>query len=276
MADVQRSPDDLANALSDQFHLLAMYADQFDVGNRVIAKPMATALRVLCHDSRTSKSLLGQLGLKSRFFYDTAASPDETPPRFDYKKEKYVGSFLGIIGMTHTAELVPFLDSLENRRFFGFSRFDDYWNRVILLDGNETSFSRRDIVLSVADQDGGAHVDPGLNAEYQALTRENSMMMVGQRGGVFHNLNHVAFVLLRQITHEILRTFHPDYPKKTQIAPVGHPVFTMRFVAEQTSPPERPPAQISYGRRKPGRNEICPCRSGQRYKNCHGKYFDVY
>lgn len=280
MADAPRTHDDLESALREQFQLLAMYAEEFDRGNLVVAKPMATALRVLCHDPESkkskSKSLLGQLGMKDRYFYDTAASPDELPPGFDYKRKKFVGSFLGIIGMTHTADLVPFLDSQENRQFFGFSKFDDYWNRVILLDGNEKPFSRRNIVHSVADQDGGSHVDPTLNADYRALTRDNSMIIVGRKGGVFHALNHIASMLLRQVTHEILRTFVFDYPRKYQIVTLGHPVFKMRMVAERETPPECPPATVIYGRRKPSRNDQCPCRSGAKYKKCHGKHFDVY
>lgn len=276
MTKVPQTQDDLTRALNEQLQLLATYADQYDSGNHVIAKPMATTLRVLCHDSRTSKSLLGQLHFKTRCFYDTAASPDKMSPGFDYKKEKLVGSFLGIIGMTHTAELIPYLDSQENRRFFGFSTFDDYWNRVILLDGHKNPFARKEIVLSVANEDGGSHVDPGLNAEYRALTRDNSMMIIGQKGGVFHDLNHIASALLRQITHEILRTFLINYPEKKQIAPAGHPVFTMRLAAKQDNPLEHPPSRVSYGRQKPGRNDPCPCRSGKKYKTCHGKLFNVY
>lgn len=268
MTKVSQTQDDLNKALDEQLELLVTYADQYDSGRHVIAKPMATALRVLCHDSGASKSLLGQLYLKSRYFYDTAASPDEMPHG--------LGSFLGIIGMTHTAELIPYLDSLENRCFFGFSKFDDYWNRVILLDGHENPFTRKDIILFVANQDGGAHVGPVLNAEYRALTRENSMMIMGKKGAVSHDLNHIALVLLRQITHEILRTFRIDYPRKEQVAPVGHPVFSARLVAEQEATPTHPPPKFSYGRRKPGRNESCPCRSGKKYKKCHGKNFDVY
>lgn len=276
MTKIQRTPDDLMRALDEQLRLLCEYADQYDAGKFVMAKPMATALRVLCHESKTSKSLLGQLNLKDRYFYDTSTSPDERPPDFDYKKLKLVGSFLGIIGMTHTAELVPYLDSQENRRFFGFSQFDNYWNRIILLDGHKIPFSRKDICLSVANQDGGAHVDSALNAEYRALTRDNSMMIIGRKGGVFHDLNHIASALLRQITHEILRTFLIDYPEKKQIAPAGHPVFTMRLAAKQDNPLEHPPSRVSYGRQKPGRNDPCPCRSGKKYKTCHGKLFNVY
>lgn len=275
MANVPRTQDDLKKALNEQLQLLVMYADQYDSGRHVIAKPMATALRVLCHDSRTSRSLLGQLNLKGRYFYDTAASPDEMPTDSAYK---LVGSSLGIIGMTHTAELIPYLDTLENRRLFGFSKFEDYWKRVILLDGCENPFRRKDIVLSVADQDGGAHVDPTLKAEYRELTRGNSMMIVGKKAGVMHDLNHVALVSLRQIAHEILRTFLIDYPRKEQHAPAGHPVFSARLmVRQEAAPAHSPPTpKLSYGRRKPRRNESCPCRSGEKYKKCHGKYFDVY
>jgi len=53
--------------------------------------------------------------------------------------------------------------------------FDDWWNRVIIRDQAGVEFTRRDLVLALANQDGGAHVDPELHEAYEALSRSNSM-----------------------------------------------------------------------------------------------------
>ncbi|GEM_PF-3278145 len=52
--------------------------------------------------------------------------------------------------MTHTARLVPYLDTQENRQYFGFVPFDCYWNRTVLLDDSENRFTRKDIVLLIS------------------------------------------------------------------------------------------------------------------------------
>jgi preprotein translocase subunit SecA len=36
------------------------------------------------------------------------------------------------------------------------------------------------------------------------------------------------------------------------------------------APPRNPKDPTSWG--KVGRNEVCPCGSGKKFKHCHGKY----
>lgn len=280
MNKVQQNQTDLKNQLDDQFKLLIHNAEQYDAGDTLFAKPMATILRTLLHDTNKSRSLLNQLGLKNRYFYDTATAEtlDNISDSFDYRNNRYSGQFLGIIGMTEIAHLVPFLDSQENRMFFGFVPFDDYWNRTILLDGKEKRFTRKDIVLDVVNKDGGAHVDTDIDESYHALTRENSMQIYAQDAGssTFRTMNDIALINVRQIAHEILRTFCIDYPKKEMLVPDGVGVITIRFVVKRDIPTDEPAPKVTYNRVKPGRNDTCPCRSNEKYKRCHGKHFDVY
>lgn len=42
-------------------------------------------------------------------------------------------------------------------------------------DREGKEFTRRDLVLTVADQEGGAHIDPALNEAYANLSRFNSL-----------------------------------------------------------------------------------------------------
>jgi hypothetical protein len=41
-------------------------------------------------------------------------------------------------------------------------QFPHWWNEVIFVDGARAELTRRDLVLAVANQDGGAHVVPTL------------------------------------------------------------------------------------------------------------------
>ena len=53
----------LIAALSEQTEFLRMSAAAFDEGQFAEAKRLAVAVRTLCHDTRRSHSLLGQLGI---------------------------------------------------------------------------------------------------------------------------------------------------------------------------------------------------------------------
>ena len=81
-----------------------------------------------------------------------------------------------------------------------------WWDQVVFVGGS-AQLSRRKIVLSAANQDGGAHVDEALNPGYKALTSD------GFAGFVFHSDGQTAierpligahYVALRQLAHEIL------------------------------------------------------------------------
>jgi hypothetical protein len=45
----------------------------------------------------------------------------------------------------------------------------------IITDSAGADFTRKDLVLALANQDGGAHVDPALNEAYEALSQSNSL-----------------------------------------------------------------------------------------------------
>ena len=71
---------------------------------------------------------------------------------------------------------------------------------------NPVDLSREQLVLTVANQDGGAHVDPALEPTYFALTRE-SLVGEGAIGGkpVKWESNPVPHAI-RQIAYETILT----------------------------------------------------------------------
>ena len=69
---MRQSEDDLQTHLSEQIAFLKNSTKSYDEGFDGEAKRMATAIRVLVHDTPKSASLLAQLALKQIEFYDTA------------------------------------------------------------------------------------------------------------------------------------------------------------------------------------------------------------
>ena len=61
--------------------------------------------------------------------------------------------------------------------------------------------------------------------------------------------------------------------KKSESAPKAEKAATKPVEAETPAPAARPPfrrpAVVNFA--GVGRNDLCPCGSGKRFKNCHGR-----
>lgn len=269
MTKIPQTKEDLNKQLQDQLNLLAVLADSYDAGNSVVAKSIATAVRVLVYDTQTSHSLLGQLGMKTRKFYDTSF-PLESDVSTDMIR---VGSFCGLVGIAVGTKqtFIPYLDDVPAQSF-GYVEFDEYWNRAIFVDQHNNSFTRKEIVLAVANQDGGAHVDPKIEEKYKQLARENALgWKTSTDGKIWNDSQGSELAAVRQIGHEILRTLVPKYPhKKMATSGDGIVIGGMGLWLGKTK--EAAEKIISHDKiPKVGRNEKCPCGSGLKYKKCHGK-----
>jgi hypothetical protein len=144
----------------------------------------------------------------------------------------------------------------------------DWWNEIIIRDGRGATFTRKEIVLHVADKDGGSHVDPKLDQDYVELSRKNSLGYFAGNRSERHPLTRPELPTLRQIAHEVLKTFVPGYAKDHSKNLGGIMVMGAAIVKGNSVPPQVHPATP---RVKIGRNDKCPCGSGKKYKKCHGK-----
>lgn len=156
---------DLQSHLTEQIGFLKASADAFDLGAEAEAKRLAIALRILLYDGGQSKSLLGQLEILDRDFFDSAepVTPGNLVPH-----SGLVALKIGANG----SEFVAMLDDLPSHRD---TSFGDWWQAAVFVDPAGNQLSRNTLVRIVADQDGGAHVDPSLDAIYSALTKNNSL-----------------------------------------------------------------------------------------------------
>jgi len=251
--EYRQSKEELQQHLKDTIQALELSTDALDKGYEGEAKRLAAAIRVLVHDTDSSKSLLGQLGRKTISFYDTCA-PSQNNTYITYNG-------LSIINLTKRgATYVAPLDNLPPDRPSHWVSFEEWWNEVIFVDKNGSETSRKDLILAVANKDGGAHVDPILNEKYANLSRRNSLAwrFSNHRGDV--PLEGPEKATVRQIAHEVLRSLNPTMlPIKPE--PKGVLFGGLNLVVKEKQP----------ALPKVGRNEPCPCGSGKKYKHCHGK-----
>src|SRR4051794_38541440 len=76
--------EDLERLLREQVTFLRRSAEAYDAGDEAEAKRLATHVRVLVHDTESSHSLLGLLGVKEQLGYeDTTIRRIEMPPGYD-------------------------------------------------------------------------------------------------------------------------------------------------------------------------------------------------
>jgi hypothetical protein len=84
---------------------------------------------------------------------------------------------------------------------------DEWWEQVVLVMGQKAWITRRKLVLGAANKDGGAHVDPRLDNDYQQLLE--GMWTISRRLGPIEvdiQLRDHHFVAIRQIGHEHLNS----------------------------------------------------------------------
>lgn len=238
--------------LKDHLGFLQSSAEEFDGGQTSEAKRLAVSLRVLFHGTAQSHSLLSQLDRLNGKFISTSIPHD---PRND---SSHSGLIMTAMSTTH-AEYVAPLDDVICQRWLPFS---EWWEEIVFVDNKKTTLSRKTLVLSIANKDGGAHVDPKLSDVYARLSRQNSLGWILTTGKESSAIESPERAAIRQIAHETLKTIIPGYRKMPKYE--CEIVFGGSMCVEGETVPLLPrPERI-------GRNEQCPCGSGHKYKKCHG------
>ena len=229
-----QSQDELSQHLQEQLEFLQRSADSFDQGFEAEAKRLAVTIRVLVHETRHSKSLLDQLNQKSIQFVDSAVP--ETPGNL----QTHSGLTVMVVSPSNGSSFAAPLDETYNGRIQT-TDFQNWWEATVINDANGTTLSRKALVLSMADQDGGAHVDPSLNSAYAELSRNNSLGWISSDGITTQPMGGSERAAIRQIAHELLKSIIPDYSK----APV-YPPNSMISAEEVVTSGADTEARIAY------------------------------
>lgn len=204
---VKRPKGELKKELSEQLQLLRHSCRAFDSGLEAIGKHISLSLRVLLHQHGQSRSLLDQLGLRTGRFFDSAGplNPKNLMTECNLvliQVSNSGGRYMPIVavgGGPIPMRPIPFVN---------------WWNDPVLKDNQCRKFCRKDLILHVADTDGGAHVDPELEEAYMAISRDNSLGWFFGNGKVEVALSgRPELACMRQIAHELLSTLHQFVPE---------------------------------------------------------------
>lgn len=196
---IKRSKADLVDELNVQIALLVNACLSFDNGLKPIGKHIALSLRTLLHHQGMNRALLEQLGLRSKRFMDTAGdlNPKNLMTECNLCAMRVGGG---------NTDFIPLCESGGGPMGARWLPFTEWWNQDVLKDEKKRKFNRRELILNVAETDGGAHVDPDLDEAYMDLSRNNSLAWMITEGDVERPFPSPTMPCMRQIAHEVLET----------------------------------------------------------------------
>ena len=249
-ARVRRDSIDLIRTLRDQMELLTNACVRYDQGSDAEAQNIAVRLRVLLHDTRTSHSLLGQLGVKERLpFVDTRLR--EMPPEVPRMSGGLcsIQAELGPDG--GGSRYVPSLDLDDPERSHPPQAFVDWWESSLVTSNTGEPVNRKDFVLWLANGGGGAHVDPDLVETHADLTASGLSEFQPMPAADGRGRDLVA-PTVRQIGFELEHTLMNGLQLDPDRVTLRQPICPLPISADV----------------RVGRNDPCPCGSGVKAKRC--------
>ncbi len=184
-------------------------------------------------------------------------------------------------------ETVMFMDGTPPRtQAFGMrgpelrgTTFDNWWDGVVLIDRNGAEFSRKDVCIYLANKEGGAHVDPKLDTQFDSIRNQTSGTVTQLPSGktMIHSPD-LVLPTMRQIAAELLYSLDSDYSYQPPIPNVPHArcsgasVMEVAPDADESSvfddAPNLPKSRPQINGKNIGRNDLCHCGSGKKYKKC--------
>ncbi|WP_435819560.1 hypothetical protein [Micromonospora tulbaghiae] len=197
---------EIERAFEEHLGFLFRSALSYDEGYEDEAKRLAVSLRAILHNTSQSHSLLAQLELTDKLFTDTA---EHINPQNLVNTPGLVMMRMTVgVGLTYIAPL----GMLSPPRIHPPAPFGTWWEFPVMKVG-EHVWSRKQLVLALANKDGGAHVDPSLDEDYFRLSRRNLLgfAYVDDLGRQEATGNPAA-AAVRQITYEVLDTFGRKQP----------------------------------------------------------------
>ena len=179
--------------------------------NDVIALSISTAVRVLVHDTDKSTSLLTHVRKKESKYLSTNFNSKSEQVHLGLVRRINVGVIDGVGG---EAKYWPLC---EDRHFAApisqkYVNFDVWWSGEKVFKYKKASLTRKELILFVANKDGGAHFDKKVQAKYDNFrkTWSGGSSLIGINSGIKRGYDNIpTYPAVRQIAHELLSSLQP-------------------------------------------------------------------
>jgi hypothetical protein len=206
----QKTKDELKREFSEQLLALRAAAKSYDSGNHWSAKDLASIIYILFHDGTGRiKSLLRLLGLKGKI---NLLSSYIIPPTAS-GMEVTVAQSAPLIMLNirnDQSEWVPIFDDNPFADQFRWLSFQNWWEEKIFHPVSTINLSRKNIIFSMRNQDGGSHVDSHItNEDYATFSRKGDPWIRSIKNGVSFGENggeqipNAMRAIVRQLAWEV-------------------------------------------------------------------------
>lgn len=186
--------------LRRQLSFLERSCAAYDSGFSDEAIRIATVIRTLVHNTPNSTSLLKHLNATDiKLFTTVTMKVDEGVC--------YFWSMGTVKCEGKRIEYIPNLDDFSSSSMT--IPVDEWWNQIVHVVNPKARLKRKDIVLTAANKDGGAHVDRRLTAEYDALASDGALGKLSLKvGGVEYSrpITDAHLVAIRTMGNELLKS----------------------------------------------------------------------
>ncbi len=110
------------------------------------------------------------------------------------------------------ARYIPYMGAGPHSSVLKRTPFDRWWNGAVSKLADGTQVSRRQYVLTIADKEGGAHLDPASDPVYVALARDNALGFTFRLGlGDERPVGgDPVLAAVRQVAYEVSLTIAPE------------------------------------------------------------------
>lgn len=187
-------------ALGSHIGMIERFARDYDQGYEDSSLGISNSLRAIFHDKGRTVSALSHLGLKS--------SPMLTTGRGHGNWQDYLAHVIDLKS-SRPVVMKPLLGEPV-----ACVSMDFWWDGESVFVHDEVTYTRRRIILSMAEKGGGTHVDEDLEPFYEVLCAgEYALGIIGdltydgpppfpQGVTIYSDNAHLA--LVRQFAHEVL------------------------------------------------------------------------
>jgi hypothetical protein len=201
MVTAKSKQDRFKAKLREQLRFLERSCADFDKGHEDEALRIATSLRVIFHHTKASVSLISHLNFTKKNMLSSSRGHGDW--------QDYLSTVI-TVDSSEPVKMKPLLGS----KFKKLS-IDDWWDNETVFSHAGQKYSRRKIILSAANKDGGAHVDEELEKYYEVLCageysfgfRGDDLKFDGRAPftqGITHFAKNAHLALIRQFAHEVL------------------------------------------------------------------------
>lgn len=177
----------------------------------IFGEEIAVALRTVLHDTDHSRSLLRILNLKNRMFLSTKTEDGNRKINIYHGLVRQIK--VGVNdGKGGEVKFWPLYDekyfkSCMTKKLIP---FDEWWKEIILKN-DKFALTRKDVILILANKDGGAHYDEQIDKKYDEFRKNDvsKSYFIGINSGIVRGCDNPPIIAsVKEIAYEVIETFN--------------------------------------------------------------------